>query len=216
MTSTKQRIVSGMKNRINQCILFIILLLMAAPLLAQSAATEPRVIPGSKVLLTFKNLPSGEAATVDGEYQVSRADGTVALPYLSARLKVVGKTARQVEDMVRSQYISQEIYTDPIVIARVGSRNETELEARFIQVAGHVAAKKNLPYREGITLFQALIDCGDITDYGSRRIQVTRGTVTRVYDYFSARDRSIKLMPNDIIFVPRRPPFEARPRTVGP
>lgn len=205
-----------MKNRINQCILFIILLLMAAPLLAQSAATEPRVIPGSKVLLTFKNLPSGEAATVDGEYQVSRADGTVALPYLSARLKVVGKTARQVEDMVRAQYISQEIYTDPIVIARVGSRNETELEARFIQVAGHVAAKKNLPYREGITLFQALIDCGDITDYGSRRIQVTRGTVTRVYDYFSARDRSIKLMPNDIIFVPRRPPFEARPRTVGP
>lgn len=205
-----------MKNRINQCILFIILLLMAAPLLAQSAATEPRVIPGSKVLLTFKNLPSGEAATVDGEYQVSRADGTVALPYLSARLKVVGKTARQVEDMVRSQYISQEIYTDPIVIARVGSRNETELEARFIQVAGHVAAKKNLPYREGITLFQALIDCGDITDYGSRKIQVTRGTVTRVYDYFSARDRSIKLMPNDIIFVPRRPPFEARPRTVGP
>lgn len=216
MTSTKQRIVRGMKNRINQCILFIILLLMAAPLLAQSAATEPRVIPGSKVLLTFKNLPSGEAATVDGEYQVSRADGTVALPYLSARLKVVGKTARQVEDMVRSQYISQEIYTDPIVIARVGSRNETELEARFIQVAGHVASKKNLPYREGITLFQALIDCGDITDYGSRRIQVTRGTVTRVYDYFSARDRSIKLMPNDIIFVPRRPPFEARPRTVGP
>lgn len=205
-----------MKNRVNQCVLFIILLLMAAPLLAQSAATEPRVIPGSKVLLTFKNLPSGEAATVDGEYQVSRADGTVALPYLSARLKVVGKTARQVEDMVRSQYISQEIYTDPIVIARVGSRNETELEARFIQVAGHVAAKKNLPYREGITLFQALIDCGDITDYGSRKIQVTRGTVTRVYDYFSARDRSIKLMPNDIIFVPRRPPFEARPRTVGP
>lgn len=205
-----------MKSRINQCILFIILLLMAAPLLAQSAATEPRVIPGSKVLLTFKNLPSGEAATVDGEYQVSRADGTVALPYLSARLKVVGKTARQVEDMVRSQYISQEIYTDPIVIARVGSRNETELEARFIQVAGHVAAKKNLPYREGITLFQALIDCGDITDYGSRKIQVTRGTVTRVYDYFSARDRSIKLMPNDVIFVPRRPPFEARPRTVGP
>ena len=155
MTSTKQRIVSGMKNRINQCILFIILLLMAVPLLAQSAATEPRVIPGSKVLLTFKNLPSGEAATVDGEYQVSRADGTVALPYLSARLKVVGKTARQVEDMVRAQYISQEIYTDPIVIARVGSRNETELDARFIQVAGHVAAKKNLPYREGITLFQA-------------------------------------------------------------
>lgn len=205
-----------MKRTMMQWLLMLALVLLAVPSMAQNAATEPRVIPGSKVLLTFKNLPSGEAATVDGEYQVSRADGTVALPYLSARLKVVGKTARQVEDMVRSQYISQEIYTDPIVIARVGSRNETELEARFVQVAGYVAGKKNLPYREGMTLFQALIECGDITDYGSRKIQVTRGTVTRVYDYFSARDRSIKLMPNDIIIVPRRPPFESRPRTVGP
>ena len=205
-----------MKDKMFSIMMVLALLLCAAPLWAQNAATEPRVVPGAKVLLTFKNLPSGEAATVDGEYQVSRADGTVALPYLSARLKVVGKTARQVEDMVRSQYISQEIYSDPIVIARVGSRNETELDARFIQVAGHVGAKKNLPYREGITLFQALIECGDITDYGSRKIQVTRGTVTRVYDYFSARDRSIKLLPNDVIFVPRRPPFESRPRTVGP
>lgn len=183
---------------------------------AQSAATEPRVIKGSKVVLVFKNLPSGEAATVDGEYQVSRSDGTIALPYLSNRLTVSGKTARQVEDMVRSQYISQKIYADPIVIARVGSRNEAELDARYIHVTGYVMQKKNLPYREGITLIQALIDCGDISDHGSRKIQITRGTVTRTYDYFSARDRGIKLMPNDVIFVPRRPPFEGRPSTVGP
>lgn len=182
---------------------------------AQDATTEPRVIRGSKVVLLFKNLPSGEAANVDGEYQVSRADGTILLPFMESRLNVLGKTARQVEDLVRSQYIAQKIYTDPIVIARVGHKGE-ELEARYIQVTGYVNTKKNLPYREGITLIQAMIDCGDISDHGSRKIQVTRGNVTRTYDYFSARDRSIKLMPNDVIFVPRRPPFEARPRTIGP
>lgn len=183
--------------------------------LAQDATTEPRVIRGSKVVLLFKNLPTGEAANVDGEYQVSRADGTILLPFMESRLNVLGKTARQVEDLVRSQYIAQKIYTDPIVIARVGHKGE-ELEARYIQVTGYVNTKKNLPYREGITLIQAMIDCGDISDHGSRKIQVTRGNVTRTYDYFSARDRSIKLMPNDVIFVPRRPPFEARPRTIGP
>lgn len=182
---------------------------------AQDASTEPRVIRGSKVVLIFKNLPSGESANVDGEYQVSRADGTVLLPFLDSRLSVLGKTARQVEDLVRSQYIAQKIYTDPIVIARVGHKDE-DLEARFVQVTGYVNMKKNLPYREGITLIQAMIECGDINDHGSRKVQVTRGNVTRTYDYFSARDRNIKLMPNDVIFVPRRPPFEARPRTIGP
>lgn len=191
---------------------FLSLILVAT---AQDASTEPRVIRGSKVVLIFKNLPTGEAANVDGEYQVSRSDGTILLPFLANRMSVLGKTARQVEDMVRSAYITQKIYTDPIVIARVGHRSE-ELEARFVQVTGYVHAKKNLPYREGITLIQALIECGDISDHGSRKIQITRGSVTRTYDYFSARDRSIKLMPNDVIYVPRRPAFEGRPRTVGP
>lgn len=204
-----------MKNFINILIGLFAFIAVSLPVMAQDATTEPRVIRGSKVVLIFKNLPSGEAANVDGEYQVSRSDGTILLPFLDSRMSVLGKTARQVEDMVRSQYIAQKIYTDPIVIARVGHKGE-DLEARFVQVTGYVQAKKNLPYREGITLIQALIECGDISDHGSRKIQITRGTVTRTYDYFSARDRSIKLMPNDVIFVPRRPPFEGRPRTVGP
>ncbi len=204
-----------MKNLVNVLLAFLFFVCMSLVTMAQDATTEPRVIRGSKVVLIFKNLPTGEAANVDGEYQVSRSDGTIQLPFLQGRLSVLGKTARQVEDMVRSQYMSQKIYTDPIVIARVGHKGE-ELEARYVQVTGYVQVKKNLPYREGITLIQALIDCGDISDHGSRKIQITRGNVTRTYDYFSARDRSIKLLPNDVIFVPRRPPFEERPRTVGP
>lgn len=204
-----------MKSLISIFVCWFVLLSMFTPSVAQDASTEPRVIRGSKVVLIFKNLPTGEAANVDGEYQVSRADGTILLPFLDSRMNVLGKTARQVEDLVRAQYIAQKIYTDPIVIARVGHKSE-DIEARYVQVTGYVHAKKNLPYREGITLIQALIECGDISDHGSRKIQITRGTVTRTYDYFSARDRSIKLMPNDVIFVPRRPPFEGRPRTVGP
>ena len=90
------------------------------------------------------------------------------------------------------------------------------METRFIQVSGYVGKKSNLPYREGITLIEALLDAGDITDYGSRKIQITRGGVTRTYDYFSAKDRGIKLLPKDVIYVPRRPAFEGRPGSVGP
>lgn len=198
--------------------LFVVLLFCMAwrPLMAQDAATEPRATKGGTVVLQFKNIPSEDVGNVNGEYPVSREDGTISVPYLSGRVKVVGQTARQVENALRSLYLSQQIYSDPIIMANVGPKGEAPVDTRYIQIAGYVREKKNLPYREGVTLIQALIDCGDITEFGSRKIQVTRGKVTRTYDYFSARDRAIKLLPNDSVYVPRRPPFEGRPDTIGP
>lgn len=186
------------------------------PVLAQDASTEPRATKGGSVTVQFKNIPSEDVNNVSGDYAVSREDGTISMPYLSGRVSVVGLTARQVENKLRSLYLAQQIYSDPIVMANVGPKGEAAIDARYVQVTGYVGGKKNLPYREGLTLIQALIECGDITDFGSRKIQVTRGKVTRTYDYFSARDRAIKLMPNDSIFVPRRPAFEGRPDKIGP
>jgi protein involved in polysaccharide export with SLBB domain len=205
-----------MKDKFMQVLLMVVLSVMALPLFAQDAATEPRATKGGTVVLQFKNIPSEDVNNVNGEYPISREDGTISVPYLSGRVKVVGQTARQVENALRSLYLSQQIYSDPIIMANVGPKGEAPVDTRYIQVAGYVREKRNLPYREGVTLIQALIDCGDITDFGSRKIQVTRGKVTRTYDYFSARDRSIKLLPNDSVYVPRRPAFEGRPDKIGP
>ncbi len=205
-----------MKEKFMQMLMAVVLGVLAMPLFAQDAATEPRATKGGTVVLQFKNIPSEDVNNVNGEYPVSREDGTISVPYLSGRVKVVGQTARQVENALRSLYLSQQIYSDPIIMANVGPKGETPVDTRYIQVAGYVRDKRNLPYREGMTLIQALIDCGDITDFGSRKIQVTRGKVTRTYDYFSARDRSIKLLPNDSVHVPRRPAFEGRPDKIGP
>lgn len=205
-----------MKNIMIQMLLALLVGVFAQSAVAQDASTEPRAARGGIIHVQFKNIPSEDVGNVSGDYTVSRQDGTISMPYLNSRVRVVGMTARQVENALRSLYVAQEIYSDPIVMANVGPRNETPIDTRFIQVTGYVGGKKNLPYREGMTLIQALIECGDITDFGSRKIQVTRGKVTRVYDYFSARDRAIKLMPNDSIYVPRRPPFEGRPDKIGP
>lgn len=197
-------------------IMLVLVSLLTLPVLAQSAATEPRASKGGSVSVQFKNIPSEDVNNVSGEYAVSREDGTISMPYLSGRVRVAGMTARQVENTLRSLYLAQQIYSDPIVMASVGPKGEAAIDARYVQVTGYVGGKKNLPYREGMTLIQALIECGDITDFGSRKIQVTRGKVTRTYDYFSARDRAIKLMPSDSIYVPRRPAFEGRPDKIGP
>ena len=191
-----------MKKFIIQLFVMLVLCFAFQSVMAQDAATEPRATKGGTVVLQFKNIPSEDVGNVNGEYAVSREDGTISVPYLAGRVRVVGMTARQVENSLRSLYLAQQIYSDPIVMANVGPKGEVAVDTRFIQVAGYVREKKNLPYREGVTLIQALIDCGDITDFGSRKIQVTRGKVTRTYDYFSARDRAIKLLPNDSVYVP--------------
>ena len=205
-----------MKNLIMKQLMLAVLSLLLLPVFAQDAATEPRATKGGTVTVQFRNIPSEDVGNVNGDYPVSREDGTISMPYLSGRVSVNGLTARQVENKLRSLYLAQEIYSDPIIMANVGPKGEAAVDSRYVQVAGYVAGKKNLPYREGMTLIQALIDCGDITDFGSRKIQVTRGKVTRTYDYFSARDRAIKLLPNDSIYVPRRPAFEGRPDKIGP
>lgn len=199
---------------------YVLCLVMALavllPATAQDAATEPRAVKGERFTILLKNIPAEDVSNVSGEYTVNRGDGTITLPYLKNRIHVEGLTARDIENIIRTNYVSQQIYADPIVQVALGPKTEPGLEMRRIMVSGYVLKKASLPYREGITLIEALLEAGDITDYGSRKIQVTRGSVTRTYDYFSARDRAIRLLPNDSVFVPRRPAFESRPSAVGP
>lgn len=187
---------------------------MVGSAMAAPAQTARR---GAKIVVTFRNIPAEDKGNVDGEYFVSQLDGTISLPYLSGSIKAEGKTSQQLESIIRARYIEEEIYAQPIVAAQVGDAKEIEaLNQRYVQVTGYVGRKANLPYRPDLTLIQALIECGDITDYGSRYIQVSRGSQTQTYDYFSARDRSLKLQPNDVIFVRLRGSFEGRPSKVGP
>ncbi len=194
----------------------VLMFLLSSPAGAQAAGTEPRAREGSTVTVTFKNIPAEDAGTVNGDYTVNRADGTIAMPYLSSPVRVAGKTSRDIENMLRGLYVNQQIYSQPIISVSVLSTAEIEeMRKRYIEVSGYVAQKKNLPYRDGITLSEAILDCGDITDYGSRYIQVTRNGRVQTYDYFSARDRSIKLHPQDKVYVRSRGAFESRPRSIG-
>ncbi len=183
---------------------------------AQSTVTEPRAIRGGTVTIMMSNIPPEDNATINRQYTVDRRDGTINMPYLSSRVYVDGLTSRAVEDLLTKLYTSQQIYSGPIVQADVTSEDvKGNIMQRFIHVTGNVGSKKNLPYREGITLIEALVDCGDITDFGSRGIQITRKGITKTYDYFSAKDRAIVLHPGDMIFVPERSMLEGRPKTIG-
>ncbi|MBE6419008.1 MAG: hypothetical protein E7031_02640 [Akkermansiaceae bacterium] len=216
-----------MKNYNLYKLLSVILLTVLSVLVTvqnASAAPEPTARRGAQIQVTFRNIPAEDKPNVDGSYIVSQANGCITLPYIEETpIKADGKTASQLERMIKNAYLDAKIYKHPIVSVQVASVDEiNDINKRYVQVSGFVARKQNLPYRQGLTLIGAILDCGDITDYGSREIQVTRynaktgKTHTQTYDYFSARDRSLKLQPNDVIFVKPRGPFEGRPSELLP
>lgn len=128
---------------------------------------------------------------------------------------ISGKTARQIEDMLMAAYKKAELYTAPTFLVKVQS-SDARLTEHIVLVSGGVAMKKNVLWRRGMTLLEAIVGAGDITDWGSRYVQVTRGGKTVTYDYFSIKDRAIPIQPNDRIFVPQRGIFEGRPAKLLP
>lgn len=171
------------------------------------------------IKVTAKAIPEEDLATISSTYTIA-PDGTIRLPLLPANvstLRVAGMRARQVEDALVKAYVSAGIYTSPTFLVQVDPNlTDVQNSATFVQVSGSVNRKGSVPFTRGMTLLKALVDSGDITDFGSRYIQLTRGGKTKTYDYYSVRDRAIELKPNDQIYVSDRGLFETRPNGLLP
>lgn len=187
----------------------IILTLFCTTFLANAQDLD-RVQGGKTITIAAKGIPADEIGVISGPVVVDKSSGTIKMPYLDNPIYVVGKTGRQVEDLLVSAYKQAGIFTTPVFVVTV-STDAAAVDTTFVQVGGNVAARRNVPYRQGLTLLAAIIDAGDLTEFGSRKVQVTRKGRTETYDYYSIKDRNMPLLPGDQIYVPNRGAFEGRP-----
>ena len=166
------------------------LLLGAAGL---ASAQSPDAVPAQGTIeIQVRGIPADDATAISGQYLLD-GNGTIRMP----------------------AYKKAELYTAPTFLVKVQS-SDARLTEHIVLVSGGVAMKKNVLWRRGMTLLEAIVGAGDITDWGSRYVQVTRGGKTVTYDYFSIKDRAIPIQPNDRIFVPQRGIFEGRPAKLLP
>lgn len=196
------------------CFVICLFLISGGAAFAQS---PDAVLAHGTIEIQVRGIPSDDAAAISGQYLLD-GNGTIRMPQLPAGqdvLRVVGRTARQIEDMLSAAYRKAELYTAPTFLVKVQS-SDVRLTEHIVLVSGGVAMKKNVLWRRGMTLLEAIVSAGDITEWGSRKIQVTRGGKTVTYDYFSIRDRAVPIMPDDRIFVLPRGIFEGRPSGLLP
>lgn len=193
-----------------------ILLIVLVGLLVSCGAT--RVDPGYEALVEQENaVPAvGELGAGDkfeirvygepemsGEYTVSN-EGTINFPLLGP-ISAEGKTCADLETSIASGladgYIKQ-----PSVRCSI-----TQYNSKRIFIFGEVNEPGSFPYRSNITIIEAMALAGGFTqgaDTNKTKLsRVIRGTEIQVQvpvqEIVEGRSRNIKLLPGDIVYIPR-------------
>ncbi len=163
----------------------------------------PRVATGSRPLrqddTVNVTVRAGGATKVIELSDIVDAFGNITLPHLG-EFRVGQLTTSEAERAIREAYIAGGLFTRPDV--RLVSPNMI-LAPEFF-VTGAVSKRGSFPFRDGITLWQAIVAAGDVTDFAGRRVQLIRGGITETYDIRrikSGREKDPLLMPGDIVEV---------------
>ena len=165
-----------------------------------AVAQEAIFEPNQRLTLTIGGVPAQEAALVSGIYTVS-TNHTLNLPHID-EVSIRGLTRSQVQRKIESAYTTAQIYTNPNINIIADQQGE-----RIVSVNGEVNRAGPVPYRPGMTLFEAISAAGNKTDFGSfKRIKLIRkGKVTQ-HDLSKISQNpgaDVTLQPNDKIIVPK-------------
>jgi len=170
----------------------------SAPFPEQGAASTPvRLSPGDVIKLSFTATPDMN------QTQKIRADGEVNLP-LVGEVMAAGKTLGEFQSELTRLYQPQLKNAEVVVT----------LESAVVQVivSGAVAKPAKLLFERPTTIFQAIMEAGGLSEYGSfKNVHVIRliggRQRTRILDLrptLSGRPtRPFYVKDGDVIYVPR-------------
>lgn len=130
---------------------------------------------------------------ISGEYEID-GNGYVSVP-LVGRLRAAGKTARQLERAIATE-LSKGIIRDPRVNVEIAAY-------RPFYILGEVKKAGEYPYRNGLTVLDAVASAGGYTYRANENKVFLRragSTVEEVY----ALDAPVPIFPGDNIRIPER------------
>ena len=159
---------------------------------------------GDPVNIQLK-VPAEDAANVSGDYSVS-TNGTVRVPYLDREIGAAGLNTTELARRIEQAYKAAEIYTNPAVI--VNTPQPDLINPHIVVVGGEVRSPRgDIPLRNGMRLYQAIISCGGPTEFADmRKVKLSRGSRSQVFDMRKIQDNGSNnpiLMDGDTIHIPQ-------------
>ncbi|WP_367874320.1 polysaccharide biosynthesis/export family protein [Luteolibacter sp. Populi] len=176
---------------------------LALAALLPALAAADGLEPGDLVKVTMKGIGAAEQEKVNGEYKVGEAGG-VRLPMLSAPVNAKGLTAEQFARAAEAAYKADGIYTSPAIEAEVAKGKIVNNGPDAVSVGGRVRRAGDAPYRQGLTVVQALNAAGGRDDFAGRNVMLIRAGTSYWLDYSNLKHKNIVLLPNDALQVEPR------------
>jgi len=167
------------------------------------ADAAQRVTSGSRPLrqddAVDVRIRAGAATSTIEFSDIVDAFGNITLPHLG-EFKVGQLTTSEAEKAIYQAYVSGGFFTSPQVTLVCPNM----IQPLEFFITGAVAKRGSFPFRDGITLWQAIVAAGDVTDFAGKKVKLIRGGITEVHDIRrikSGRSKDPLLMPRDIVEV---------------
>jgi len=169
----------------------------------QAQTGELPLKKGERVTISVGGIPDNEIQQIRGVYTVSD-DGTIPLLYIG-NVRAVGLKPSALQRSIEQTYINQEIYTRPTVVVSIDG-GESTATMRTVMITG-VNKPGAVPYKQGMTLSQAIMTAGGPTPFGSmRKVKLIRsGRPATIHNLGSGSGDpavDIQVQPDDQIIVP--------------
>lgn len=140
-----------------------------------------------------------------GEYEVGE-DGTIRFPWIE-NVEVAGRTRGELAEIIEAK-LADGWLRQPQVSVRVLDRQNRE-----VSVLGQVNTPGSYPFKERLTLVQAISLAGGMNPLGqAKRVKLIRETDagTKTYEIdvrqiLESKRADLPLEPGDIVFVPEAP-----------
>ena len=179
-----------------------VLLALLGFLVPQLRAEAPVTIrPGDVFDMRLTGVPADILSEFSGLQYTVGPDGVVNVP-LIGKMKVAGLTSSQVEDQIQAKYITDKIFTKPIVIISV---QQAQVQ-RSVTITGGVKGPGKQLWTSDLTLGTAIGSAGGLGEFGSPKgIRVIRDG--KVFGTYNLKEinidpaKDIKLLAGDQVIV---------------
>ncbi len=128
-----------------------------------------------RVVVTLRTSANTRGETVE---DIVDTDGMIRLP-LIGEFRVDGMTTSEASRAIAQEYIERGFYID--MLANVVSTTIREGLVEEYSITGEIHRRGRFPLREGMTLWEAVIAAGDVTDFASDTVLLTRDGVTKSF-----------------------------------
>lgn len=161
---------------------------------------------GDVLEISIKGVPAKEKTLIEGNYVVDQ-DGQIKIPLADVMTKAAGLDHAALSRSIEKVYREKGIYVHPAITVQ-GSARQIAEGAR-LSVGGKVKRPGPIPFRERMTLMQAIQAAGDLDLFGSKkRVFLTRKGKAIVLDLRKPEHQNYLVRPDDTIVVDQKNAFE--------